>query len=108
MADTVNMLHTPPKKKPIRDTSPKLDERIERFFGGEEKGIVKALFLSDKHDLSRSDSANLRFSGLSRFISIAGFHVTWAALAVELIVKKLTKNTNPVSYTHLDVYKRQM
>ena len=71
-----------------------IDERIERFFVGEEKGIVKALFLSDKNDLSRWDSANLRFSGLSRFISIAGFHVTWAALAVELIVRKLTKNTN--------------
>jgi len=71
-----------------------IDKRIEHCFFDEEKGVVKALFLGNKHDLSSSDSANLRFSGLSRFISIAGFHVTWAALAVESIVKKLTKNTN--------------
>lgn len=71
-----------------------IDKRIEHCFFGEEKGVVKALFLGNKHDLSSSDSTNLRFSGLSRFISIAGFHVTWAALAIELLIKKLTKNAN--------------
>jgi len=76
-----------------------INRRIENCFVGEERGMLKALLIGDKRDLSSADSANLRFSGLSRFISIAGFHVSWAALAVESLMKKATKNTNLAKVT---------
>ncbi len=69
-----------------------IETRIDEAFIGEEQGILKALFLGDRGEISTQDSAGFRLSGLYRFIAIAGFHVDMASGAVERISKKITKN----------------
>ncbi|HOK64291.1 MAG TPA: ComEC/Rec2 family competence protein [Bacillota bacterium] len=71
-----------------------IEKRIDDLFVGEERGILKGIFLGDKCDLSPDDADSFRSAGLSRFISVAGFHVGIAATWVEIAVKKLTRNVN--------------
>jgi competence protein ComEC len=71
-----------------------IENRINNAFAGEERGILKALFLGDRRDLSPLDSVSFRLAGLYRFIAIAGFHVELAARAVERISKKAIKNVH--------------
>ncbi|MGI6620611.1 MAG: ComEC/Rec2 family competence protein [Bacillota bacterium] len=75
-----------------------VENRIDAAFPGEqtrsERGVMKALLLGDKGDLSQEDSDRFRAAGLYRFIAIAGFHVQLAAGAVERVFRRLTKDIN--------------
>ncbi|HHT86020.1 MAG: ComEC/Rec2 family competence protein [Bacillota bacterium] len=75
-----------------------IETRISAAFPGEqvkdEWGIVKALLLGDKRDLSPEDSEHFRAAGLYRFIAIAGFHVQLVAGAVERALRRLTKHVH--------------
>ncbi len=75
-----------------------IETRIDSAFPGEEtreeRGILKALLLGDKGDLSPRDSDNFRIAGLYRFIAIAGFHVQLVAGAMERIFGKAIKNVH--------------
>lgn len=71
-----------------------IETRIDEALVGEEQGILKALFLGDRGEISSQDSAGFRLSGLYRFIAITGFHVEMASRAVERLSRKITKNVN--------------
>lgn len=75
-----------------------LEAKIDAIFPGNltqgETGVIKALLLGDRGDLSPQDSEHFRAAGLYRFIAIAGFHVQLAAGVVERVVRRLTKHRN--------------
>lgn len=81
-------------RKMVHRISRHIETRIDTLFVEEQKGIVKALFLGDKGDLSPLDSEKFRIAGLYRFIAIAGFHVQLVAMAVERISRRIFKNVH--------------
>lgn len=60
---------------------------------GNNYGIIKALLLGDKSEMEQDVYENFKISGLAHILSISGLHVSFIAMMIFFVLKKLKANT---------------
>ena len=59
------------------------------------------MLLGDRNDLDQTIADGFSQAGILHLLCVSGFHISLITSAFLWVIQK------PVSYTHLDVYKRQ-
>ncbi|MBO5550470.1 MAG: ComEC/Rec2 family competence protein, partial [Lachnospiraceae bacterium] len=66
----------------------RLSDTIDRIYGSEDGGTVKAMLLGDRSTLDDELQSGYRRGGMSHILCISGLHITLAGMAVLRLIKK--------------------
>lgn len=75
----------------------KLSDNIDRIYGPEDAGIIKAMLLGDRADLSEETRNRFRRSGMSHILCISALHITLLGMTFLKLVRK-TGLGKPAAY----------
>lgn len=73
-------------KRTVSDYSDHIGNKMCALLTGDEGDLLKAMFLGDKSDLSRSLSDNIKRSGISHFTAVSGLHLTVVSHIILLLI----------------------
>ena len=65
---------------------------IERRVGGEEAGLLSALLLGEREDVSAAFSADMSRLGTSHMLALSGLHLSVLLLGIERLLKRIGTN----------------
>ncbi len=74
-----------------------LSGAVERIYDEEDAGVVKAMLLGDRADLSEDIRNSFRRSGMSHILCISALHITLLGMAFLKLIRKTGLN-KPASY----------